>query len=77
MNKFLVVTALLSVVFGILGFYVDLGYEGFFRISFLIVADIFVILLIGKLIFTGKKVVKKYKTNRINRTVSHPTVKSV
>ncbi len=77
MNKFLAITALLSVVFGVLGFYIDLGYVGFFRISFLIVADIFVILLIAKMIFAGNNAVKKYNSRRVKNTANNPSIDGV
>ncbi|WP_124979709.1 hypothetical protein [Nonlabens xiamenensis] len=59
MNRFILVLAIITGLTGIVGFNFDTPLTTLLRITFLIAADILVILLLAKLFFAGNRLARR------------------
>ncbi|WP_206482240.1 DUF1328 domain-containing protein [Nonlabens ponticola] len=64
MNKYILILFILTVVTGLVGFTFEFTGSTAVRITFLVAADILVILLFGKLLFWTQKTKKARKLRR-------------
>jgi uncharacterized membrane protein YtjA (UPF0391 family) len=64
MNKYILILFIISVVTGVIGFTMEFPGATALRVTFLIAADIMVILLFGKILFWTQKKRKQRRTVR-------------